>query len=68
MGSLAFALAGLQPPLGGRGAVQGHADGGLTHRDVGQEGETRGGVGGGGVGDSRVDSEVRDGGGKSAEL
>lgn len=66
--SLALTLAGLQAALGGRGAVQGHADGGGTRRSVDQEGEGGRGTGRGGVGDSRIDGEVRDRGGKSAEL
>ena len=60
--------AGLRPPLRGRGAVQGHADGGRARRGVGQEGEAGGGVGGGEVGDAGVDGEVGDGGGEAAQL
>lgn len=38
-GPLAFPFTGLRPPLGGRGALQRHADGGRTRRRVGREGE-----------------------------
>lgn len=63
-----FSFSGLRSPIRGRGAVQGHADGGRTGRGVGQEGEGGRGVGGGEVGDAGVDGEVGDGGGEAAQL
>ncbi len=65
---LAFPFAGLHSPLGGRGAVQGHADGGRTSRGVGQEREGGRGGGRGEVTDAGVDGEVGDRSGEAAQL
>lgn len=59
-------VTGLRPPLRGRRAVQGHADGGRTNRSGDREGERGGGAEG--VGDAGVDGEVGDGSGKAAQL
>lgn len=64
---LAVPFEGLQPPLGRRDAVQGHADGGGAGRAaVGEEGE--GGRGGGEVRAAGVDGQVGDGRGEAAQL
>lgn len=65
---LAFSAAGLHSPLGGRGALQGNADGGRASRGVEQEGERGRGVARGEVAEAGVDGEVGDGGGEAAQL